>query len=331
MIRYTTISMYILLGWGGVFAQLLPRALNLTLPEGGKISGVEAPVVRQNKQATSLLSIAITLPINRQVKYSTEITSIERFNDSGVAFISRSNHWLAYQSLVFELNKRPDSFLKTALALSSYSFMDNQSFKPVTQHWELRGNLEFINKSSIQILYQYRYDQLFESFSLSKLHIQGNLVNYRSVSIRYNVNPGHQSIPFIETRLGYYYQHSRFHSIRLGNTFSISQRLIGYADIEFSQVRGEVRVQGIVSRLKMDYKINKTFSTGFYMLNNSYDRFNGLLIYLELNKNNHTIRLEYREKRNEFHFTESVHPFFASHLMIQYRYFIPYDGCKGRV
>jgi hypothetical protein len=62
--------MYILLGWGEVFAQLLPRALNLTLPEGGRISGVEAPVVRQNKQATSLISIAITLPINRQVKYS---------------------------------------------------------------------------------------------------------------------------------------------------------------------------------------------------------------------------------------------------------------------
>jgi hypothetical protein len=323
--------MYILLGWGEVCAQLLPRALNLTLPEGGKISGVEAPVVRQNKKATSLISIAITLPINRQVKYSTEIASIERFNDSGVAFISRSNHWLAYQSLAYDFNNRPSSFLKPALVLSSYSFMDNQSFNPVTQHWELIGNLEFINKSSIQILYQYRRDQLFESFSLSKLHIHGDQVTYRSVSLRFNAKPGYQSIPFIETRLGYYYQHSRFYSIRLGNAFSISPRLNGYADIEFSQVRGEVRVQGIVTRLRMDYKINKAFSTGFYMLNNSYGLFNGLLLYLELNKGNHTIRLEYREKRNEFHFTESVHPFFASHLMIQYRYVIPCAGFAGKV
>lgn len=320
MKKSATLLFFALFGWCKGFAQLPARTSGTAWREGNKISATESPVIRKDRGPMSLFTVALQTPIGDNCNYSAEVSSIERFNTSGVMVAPRGKHISIYQAVGRSFKSLKRTFPSAVLQASNFMIWNEKSFDLVTRQWDLSAQVKMRNGSSFGFLILQRSDKVDESFSLGELEIGDNQYRYHSLSIRYTGRPTMRFVPFIDVTTGTYYMNSDRYSVRVGERVKLTPKLKGFVDVEFSTVSGEVVTHGILTRLKLDYTMNKKISTGLFVVNNTFSEFNGLLAYVQFTTDRHVFRMEYREVRDDYRFVDSTHPFFSSNVLFQYRY-----------
>jgi hypothetical protein len=279
-----------------------------------------SPIVRKDKTPASLVTVLYQTPMGRGAHYTAEVSTIERFNTSGAAIADRGNHLSAYQAVDYTIKYPGSSFPEIKVHISNFLIWDMPTFRAMTQQWELCGGLKFSNQSSVDVMFWQRADQVEEPFTLGKVVIGPDEHVLRNITIRYSSKMRGRFRSYIEATKGVYYMRASRHSIRLGEKVKLTPKLSGFVDVEFTQIAGENIVEGYLSRMQLEYKINKELRAGLFAVNNTFSHFNGVLAYVQFTRNHHTFKVEYREVRTDFRFVESTHPFFASHALVQYRF-----------
>lgn len=307
----------ILMDAPNLFAQLPMQTFTTSLNNREKVSAVLFPVI-QDHSPRSLATVGYSTRISG-FNYAAEVSTIERFNTSGAAIAPRANHVSAYQSVGHELGSRNNSHARVKLEASNFMIWD-RTFSEVTRQWEVSGRLRFVNGKSIGLSILQRHDRVEDMFSVGRFEVGKGHHLLRNVTMRYSGNSKSRFIPYAEVVTGSYYGSAMRYAVRLGEHFKFTPKLKGFADVEFNRLVGETMAMGYLVRSNLEYTASKKISTGVFVVHNTFSQFNGVLAYAQFTKECHSLKVEYREVRIDFRFVETSHPFFASHVLLQYRY-----------
>ena len=301
------------------FAQIPVHSGSANPCEGSAVTMAVSPVVRKDGGTGTLVTAGFSKSTARW-KYITEVSGVERFNTSGVVVASRGHHISLFQSVRRIVTSGHHNSTSLYVGFSGFLILDERTLENVTRQWDMEGRAKLKNGSTVSVQAIHRWDRIEESFSLGRMQIPADDHTLSLVTVTYAAPRGTRFMPFAELAAGTYYTGAPRYSVRAGERFTLTRTLSGMADLEYSLVNGEQPVTGIMTRLKIDWKINRLASTGLFLLNNSFKDFNGLLVYAEVSKRKHTLRVEYREMRDQWAWVESTHPFFASHVLVQYTF-----------
>ncbi|MBX2963119.1 MAG: hypothetical protein KF687_11455 [Cyclobacteriaceae bacterium] len=303
-----------------LLAQLPSSSASVNLSGNESASVVVSPVIWKDRGPTSLLAAAYQISHRNRWKYFTEVSGIERFNTSGVTIPSRGKHISLWQSVGRTIHLESSTFTSIALTASAFLIWDEQTLENVTRQWDVEGSLQLKNGSSLSVSAQQRWDRMKESISLGDCRVRAGDHSMNVIVLRYLAPVRTAFVPYVEAVAGTYYGCANRYSFRVGERFKVSRSVSGFADLEFSHVASEQTATGFMSRLKLDWTATKALSTGFFLLNNSFSHFNGVLTYVQFLQGQHCLRVEYREMRDKWRWVESTHPFFSSHVLVQYSY-----------
>jgi hypothetical protein len=310
----------ILLAWRVTCAQLLVRSSHADLGSEKEVLVTLSPVVREDRGAMSLVTVAYGAPLTQSVSYTVEVSGIERFNTSGVVVAPRGEHISVYQSASYKPVHGGAANSPLVFTLSGFGIWDEHTLENVTREWDMDTQVTLGDRSIIGFTAVQRTDEISSPIRLGDHTVTPGNHTMRHAMLRYSAPANPRFTPYAEVVAGTYYANTARYSLRAGEHFNLWRRLSGFADAEFSRVEGEKPVHGWMVRVKMDWKINNHFSTGAFVLNNSFKAFNGVLAYVQYARPHHSLRLEYREVRDAWSWEESTHPFFSSHVLVQYRY-----------
>ncbi|MBL7844303.1 MAG: hypothetical protein JNK44_10600 [Cyclobacteriaceae bacterium] len=300
-------------------------SVNLTTNESSTV--VVSPVIWKDRGPTSLISITYQASHQNRWKYFTEVSGIERFNTSGVAFALRDNHISKYKSIERTFKILHSAFNSVSVSLSNFMIWDKNTSEKVTQEFDVTSTLKGTNGSYLIVLIQKRNDILNRSFLYGDLLIKENVYNLNSFSIRYSAQTKSRLSSYLEATMGTYYANANRYSFRIGERFNLTPRFCGFADVELNKVTGESDVNSYLIRIKLDWKLSRNMNSGLFCLHNSANDFKGLIAFTQFRSQRHNLRLEYREIRNtNFRIVESTHPIFSSKALIHYTYSLPAKG-----
>jgi hypothetical protein len=303
-----------------LFAQLPICSATAKVKAGSSVTTHVSPVIRKDIGPMSLATIGYQALVGDRLTFTSEVSTIERFNSSGAAVAGRGHHVSAYHAVERKFNGGRSSFPEIKVHASTFLIWDEHTFSNDTRQWDINGNLTLHNGSSLGLLIQQRHDYVREYFLVGDFAVGIDHHVLRNITLQYAGSTNGRLTPYLEATSGIYYMNADRHSIRIGEHYKLAKKVSGFADVEFTYITGEVTAKGYLTRVKLDYKVNPKINTGLFMVNNTFSHFNGVLAFVRLAKEHHVIQLEYREVRTGFRFVESAHPFFASNVLVQYRY-----------